>query len=255
MSRPAEPLLLRTLGGVGHYALFVAAFVRAVRRHGVPWGAVLGESYRIGVLSLPVLLVIAGFVGTNLALQGHAAFTPLGGQRLVGLFVSLAGVRELAPIIAASMVAAKAGTEMASQLGVMRIREQIDALEVMAVNPLAFLVAPRLVGILLVLPALTVLSIFVMVASGYAVAVHQLGLTGHVFLEFATTGIRPVDFLYGQIKGMIFGALICTVSCWYGYFCESGPEGVGRATNRAVVTSAVLCVALNYFLSEIMYGR
>lgn len=239
---------------VGRYAGFVARFVRAVRNHGIPWGDVLKEAHRIGIRSLPILLVIAAFIGTNLALQGWAAFQPLGGQRMVGMFVSVAGVRELAPIIAAAMVAAKAGTEMASQLGVMRIREELDALEVMAVNPLAFLVAPRLVGILLVLPALTIIGTFAMIAAGMAVAVYQLGLAPQDFLTFAADGVRPLDFVHGQVKGLLFGAIICTVSCWYGFHCEDGPEGVGRATNRAVVTSAVLVVILNYFLSEIMYG-
>lgn len=239
---------------VGRYALFVARFIQAVRRHGVPWSSVLREAYRIGIRSLPILLVIAAFIGTNLALQGWAAFQPLGGQRMVGMFVSLAGVRELAPIIAASMVAAKAGTEMASQLGVMRIREEIDALEVMAVNPLAYLVAPRLLGIMMVLPALTIVATFVMIAAAMAVSVFQLGLAPQDFLTFAADGVVPMDFIHGQIKGLLFGGIICTVSCWYGFHCEDGPEGVGRATNRAVVTSAVAVVLVNYFLSEIMYG-
>ncbi len=242
------------LAGLGRYAGFVAALVRAVRRHGVPGWSVLEAAYAIGIRSLPILLVIAAFVGTNLSLQGYAAFKPLGGQRMVGMFVGLAGVRELAPIIAASMVAAKAGTEMASQVGVMRIREQLDALEVMAVNPLAHVIAPRLLGILVVLPALTVVAIFTMIAAAYGVAVWQLDLNGDTFLRFAADGITPLDLVYGQIKGLFFGVLICTVSCWYGFECGPGPEGVGQATNRAVVTSAVLCVSLNYFLSELMYG-
>lgn len=244
----------RFLTHVGSYAWFVVDFLRAALRYGPPRGQVLIEAYRIGIQSLPILLVISAFVGTNLALQGHAAFLPLGGGRLVGMFVSLAGVRELAPIIAASMVAAKAGTEMASQIGVMRIREQVDALEVMAVNPYAFLVTPRLLGILAVLPALTIIAIFVMVLSGYLVAVHQLGLNGSTFLHFASEGIRAADFLYGALKAMYFGVVICTVSCYFGFHCERGPEGVGAATNKAVVASAVACVLSNYFMSEMLYG-
>ena len=258
MSAAAAPSLVAPvaafLSHVGRYAWFVVDFVQAAARYGPPRGQVMGEAYRIGIKSLPILLVISAFVGTNLALQGHGAFKPLGGGRLVGMFVSLAGVRELAPIIAASMVAAKAGTEMASQIGVMRIREQVDALEVMAVNPYAFLVTPRLLGILAVLPALTIIAIFTMVLSGYLVAVHQLGLNGSVFLHFASDGIRAVDFLYGALKAMYFGAVICTVSCYFGFHCGRGPEGVGAATNKAVVTSAVVCVTSNYFISEILYG-
>lgn len=243
-----------TLAAVGRYALFVWAVGDAVRRHGVPWGRALDSAWSIGIRSLPILVVIAGFVGSNLSLQGYKAFEPLGGQRMVGLFVGLAGARELAPIIAASMVAAKAGTEMASEVGVMRIQEQLDALEVMGVNPMSWIIAPRLVGILFVLPALTIISIFVMLAAAWAVAVVQLGLNSATFIQFAVDGMQPMDFVYGQAKGMVFGVIICTVSCWFGFTCEAGPEGVGRATNRAVVTSAVTCVIINYMLSELMYG-
>ena len=136
----------------------------------------------------------------------------------------------------------------------MKIREQVDALEVMAVNPLAYLVAPRLIGIMLVLPALTIIAIFVMLSSAYMVSVHQLGLAGHEFIQFASESIEPIDFLYGAFKAMFFGLIICTISCYFGFNCGKGPAGVGQATNRAVVTSSVVCIALNYFLSELLYG-
>jgi phospholipid/cholesterol/gamma-HCH transport system permease protein len=247
-------IVAKKLAGIGQYGLWVARFVRAVITHGPPKGQTLHEAYRIGVKSLPILVIISAFVGTNLALQGYNAFKPIGGQRLVGMFVALAGVREMAPIIAAAMIAAKAGTEMASQIGIMRIREQIDALEVMAVNPLAYLVAPRMIGIMLMLPALTIIAIFVMLTAAYTVSVYQLGLPGHEFIHFASEIIEPVDFLYGAIKAMFFGLIICTISCYHGFHCGKGPEGVGAATNRAVVTSSVICIVLNYFVSELLYG-
>lgn len=244
----------RAVRVVGRYALFLWDYGQAALRTRPPLGRALEESYRIGVQSLPILVVISVFVGTNLAIQGYAGFKPLGGDRLVGMFVAMAGIRELAPILAASMIAAKAGTEMASQIGVMRIREQIDALSVMAVNPYAWLVTPRLLGILLVLPALTIISMFLMVASGYAVAVWQLGLNGFDYVNFAIQGVRQVDFAYAVVKALIFGVIVCTVSCFFGFTCGKGPEGVGVATNRAVVVSAVLCTMINYFISEALFG-
>ncbi len=232
----------------------MADFVRASWNRPPPTGQVMAEAYRIGVKSLPVLLIIAVFVGTNLSLQGYNAFKPLGGQYMVGLFVSMAGVREMAPVIAAAMIAAKAGTEMATQIAVMRIREQIDALEVMAVDPLWFLVTPRLLGIALVLPALTIISIFATLLSAYLVAVWQLGLNGAQFLSFAREGLAPMDLLYCVIKGLCFGIVIAVVGCFFGFKAGRGPEGVGRATNGAVVTMSVVVVFLNYFLSELFYG-
>jgi phospholipid/cholesterol/gamma-HCH transport system permease protein len=212
------------------------------------------EAYSIGVRSLPILIVIAIFVGTNLTLQGYYAFQPIGGQNLVGMFVGLAGVRELAPIIAASMVAAKAGTHMASQVAVMRSREQIDALEVMGVNAHWYLITPRFLGILLVMPALTTLAIFGMLASSYLVAVHQLGLNGSEFLDFVRAATESRDLLICNIKAAFFGAVICMVCCYNGFYSKIGPKGVGEATNRAVVTAAVTCVVLNYLISEIAYA-
>lgn len=242
------------LATLGQFGLFVAAVGRASFTHPPPVGRAIEEAYAIGVRSLPILLVISFFVGTNLSLQGYNAFVPIGGQRLVGMFVALAGVRELAPIMVGALVAAKAGTEMASQIAVMRIREQIDALEVMAVNPHWFLVTPRFVGILVVLPALTVLSTFTMLFSAWSVAVLQLGLNSAVFLDYVVQTTGPADLLFGALKSLVFGTVICLVSCFFGFTSSPGPTGVGHATNLAVVVSAVTCVVLNYGLSELLYG-
>ncbi|MBA2322047.1 MAG: ABC transporter permease [Deltaproteobacteria bacterium] len=240
--------------GLGRFGGFLGTLVVATLTHPPPIRATFEEAYKIGVRSLPILLTISVFVGTNLSVQGYNAFAPLGGQRLIGMFVALAGVRELAPIMVAAMVAAKAGTEMASQIAVMRIRQQIDALEVMSVNPHWFLVTPRLFGIVLVLPALTVLSVFALVGASWVVAVVQLGLNGQQFIEYASATARLVDLWYCTIKAFFFGVTICVVSCYYGFESTPGPSGVGSATNSAVVTSAVACAVSNYLLSRVLYG-
>jgi phospholipid/cholesterol/gamma-HCH transport system permease protein len=239
---------------IGRFAYFCLRFVRAAVRQRPPEGMVLHHAYSIGIRSLPILVIIGAFIGTNLSIQGYAAFRPIGGERMVGMFVALAGIRELAPIIAASMVAAKAGTEMASQVAVMRIQEQIDALEVMAVDPLWYLITPRLLGIVLVMPALTTLATVVMVFTAYLAAVYQLGLSGADFLAFARQGLVPMDLVWCNLKALLFGVVICLVACFNGYFARPGPEGVGHATNSAVVTAAVICVIINYFISELAYG-
>ncbi|MEC7240042.1 MAG: ABC transporter permease [Myxococcota bacterium] len=245
---------MQALRSVGRFARFCAQFFREGLTRRPPEGEVFREAYNIGVRSLPILLIISAFVGTNLTLQGHHAFEPIGGQNLVGMFVGLAGVRELAPIIAASMVAAKAGTEMASQVAVMRSREEIDALEVMGINSRWYLIAPKFLGILLVMPVLTTLAIYGMLASAYAVAVYQLGLNGSEFVAFIFDVTETRDLLIGNIKALFFGAVICLICCYNGYNSEPGPKGVGSATNRAVVTAAVACVLLNYLISEIAYA-
>ena len=245
---------MNAIATLGRFGFFVATFARASFTRPPPIARSIEEAYSIGVRSLPILLIISGFVGTNLALQGYNAFKPLGGQQLVGMFVALAGIRELAPMMVAAMVAAKAGTEMASQIAVMRIREQIDALEVMAINPYWYLITPRFLGILIVLPALTILSIFTLVSSAWLVAVFQLGLNGHEFMAYASQTTSLSDILFTSVKAFCFGVIICLVSCFYGFNSKPGPNGVGEATNSSVVVSAVGCAALNYFLSELLYG-
>lgn len=239
---------------LGRFSMFLGTFLRSTVTNPPPISRAFVEAYRIGVNSLPILLIVSVFVGTNLAVQGYNAFRPMGGQSLVGMFVALAGVREMAPIMVASMVAAKAGTEMASQIAVMRIQEQIDALEVMAIDPHWYLVTPRLLGILLVLPALTMISIFALMLASWTVAVFQLGLNGQTFLQHAAETTHVSDLLYCTIKAFVFGLVICLVSCFYGFTSGSGASGVGRATNAAVVVAAVACASLNYLLSEWLFG-
>jgi phospholipid/cholesterol/gamma-HCH transport system permease protein len=247
--------IVNALSATGRFGVFSFRFIKVVFRHRPPIRRTLDEAYRIGVLSLPVLLTIAAFVGTNLTMQGYHAFKPMGGERMVGMFVGRAGVRELAPIIAAAMIAAKVGTEMASEIAVMRIREEIDALSVMGVNPHWYLVTPRFMATILVLPALTILSIYGMLIASYCVAVFQLGLNGQEFLEFLQRGANVTDLAYGAMKSLVFGTIICLVSCYCGFHSKPGPRGVGSATNSAVVISAVVCVMVNYIISELVYGR
>ncbi|MEZ4240431.1 MAG: ABC transporter permease [Myxococcota bacterium] len=246
---------MKLLGHLRGFAAFVVAVGRATLANPLPVGRALHEAYAIGVRSLPILLIISVFVGTNLTVQGRNAFADLGGESLVGMFVALAGVREMAPIMVASMVAAKAGTEMASQIAVMRTQEQIDALQVMAIDPHWFLVTPRLLGIVVVLPALTMISILALMLAGLIVGQVQLGLDPVAFVVQARATTAPEHLLYCAIKAVCFGIIICLVSCYCGFASDPGPSGVGRATNAAVVVSAVLSAILNYWLSTVMFGR
>jgi phospholipid/cholesterol/gamma-HCH transport system permease protein len=247
--------MIHAIAWIGKLGIYCFRLFWAVLRYGVPLRRVVEESYRIGVQSLPVLLVINGFIGSILVIQGYISFAPLGGQQLVGMFVGLAGVREAAPLMAATMIAAKAGTEMASQIAVMNTREQVDALEVMAVNPLAWLVGPRLLGILLVMPVMTTIAIATTVVAGWAVAQLQLGLDGYQYFLLVQRTLSPLDLMVAQVKALSFGAVICLVSTFCGFVAPRGPEGVGQATNTAVVVCAVISVSINFLISQVAYGR
>lgn len=247
---PVETLVRHT----GAYGLFFYECFWSSARHGLRWSRLIDEARRLGVGSFVVLATMAVFVGTNLAIQGHAAFSALGAQSLVGMFVALGGVREVCPLLAATMVAAKAGTEMTAQLAVMRSKEQIDALEVMAIDPRAELVTPSVLAIMVILPALTIISVAISIASAVVVAILQLGLESGEFMFFLMDNIGIWDLVAAMVKSLCFGAIIATVSGYFGFHSERGPAGVGRATNRAVVTMCVLCISLNFFLSASFYG-
>lgn len=212
------------------------------------------QMYQIGIKSLPVLLTVSTFVGMTLAVQGDIAFRQVGATGLLGLFCALAEFRELCPIMAAAMVCAKAGSQMAANLGTMRVKEQIDAMEVMAVDPIGFLIVPRLLACLLVMPLMVIVANLTAIAASYFVAVYQLHQDGSIFLAQVVTYVTPFDVIAGLFKGLAFGSVISVICCYYGFYATRGAEGVGQATNRAVVYSATVCVILNLFLTEILYG-
>jgi len=218
------------------------------------WLEVIREMYRIGVKGMPVLIAVSVFVGSNLALQGYHTLKLLGGQNMVGMFVSVTGIRELAPLIAAMLIGARSGVEITTTLAVMRSTEQIDAIEVMGVNPYWLLVAPRLTAILFILPFLTIFADFFCFLSGYLTAVLQLGVDSASFIEFALDNLTWGDVRISVIKAGAFGVIISMIACYYGFNSEKGPLGVGRAANRAVVMMAVVSTLVNLVLSEVFYG-
>lgn len=211
------------------------------------------ECFQIGYQSLPIVIFVAFFIGSNLAVQGYNAFKNFGGQSMVGLFVGLAGLREMAPIVAGAMVGAKAGSGMAASIASMKIRDQVDALEVLGVDPIWYLVVPRFLAIIITLPLLVIISNFCCVFAGYLVSVYQLDLGGAQYVESMTSFIGLYDIYVGMIKGLIFGVLIVIICTYFGFTTSPGPEGVGKATNKAVVAGCVFCIIANYFLTELFY--
>jgi phospholipid/cholesterol/gamma-HCH transport system permease protein len=201
-----------------------------------------------------IVCTISFFIGSTIALQGYYAFSEFGGQNLVGIFVALACVREMGPIVAGSMVAAKAGTSIAAHIATMRVKNQIDALEVMAASPYRYLMVPRFIAALLSLPLLVLFADIVTVGAGYIVSVYQLGVNPGTYTDSVTNVIGITDIYFGMIKGLVFAVFISLLSCYQGFYSLPGPEGVGKATNRAVVSICIICIIVNYLLSEIMYG-
>ncbi len=206
----------------------------------------------VGVGALFIVLFTGLFTGMVICLQSVLAFKIFNAQSLVGGSVAIALARELAPVLAGLMVSGRSGSAMATTLGTMRVTEQIDAMEVMAVNSLQYLVAPRVIATALMMPLLTILFLFVGMVGAYGVAV-SLGVDGGIFLAKIKTFVVPMDIIKGALKGMIFGASIGILSCYRGYYASGGAKGVGEATTSAVVLSSISILVLNYILDLLLW--
>jgi phospholipid/cholesterol/gamma-HCH transport system permease protein len=206
----------------------------------------------IGVQSIFIVSLTGVFSGMVLALQLTYSLRPYGAEGLVGRLVALSLLREMAPVFASLMITARAGSAMAAELGNMRVTEQIDAIKTMAVSPEQYLLAPRLLAAVLVSPMLMVLFTSVGMAGAYLVAVESLGVDLGMFLARIEDGVRGVDYGMGLVKSLVFGFLISAISCNQGFYASGGAKGVGEATTRAVVQSAVAILIANYLITSLM---
>jgi phospholipid/cholesterol/gamma-HCH transport system permease protein len=209
-----------------------------------------------GFGSLALLTMLTAFAGLNLSVQSYDAFTRFGAQDMLGFFAGVGGVRELYPVLAAVVAGARIGANVAASLANMRISEQIEALEVMAVDPMRYIVAPRLWAVTLALPLLCGYAIVVGLAASYAGAIWQLDLDAGTWLAQVSDQVRLYDLGAGVFKGLVMGWMVALISCFHGYSVSkrAGAEGVGVATNLAIVNGALVCIVFNLFLSWALYG-
>lgn len=214
---------------------------------------VIHHTLRIGLESMPIVMSVTAFVGMNIVVQGYQVMKSLGAQDMVGMFLSMAAVRELAPILAAALVGAKSGCSIASELATMKIKEQIDALEVMSVDPYRYLVAPRLIAAIIVVPMISIVALWSCIGAGYVVAQYQFGLNGVMFMNQIFDFMTMQDVFNVLIKSVVFAGVTSPILCYAGFEAKGGAKGVGEATNRAVVWGAIMIVTSNALLTAIMY--
>lgn len=214
------------------------------------------HTYQAGVGSVGLLTVLILFAGLNLSVQSYATFERFGGQDFLGMFAGIGGVRELYPVMAAVICGARIGANLAAALANMKISEQVEALEVMSVDPMRHLIAPRLWAVTLALPILCGYANVIGIGASYVGAVHQLGLDGGTFRSQLHEFVGLVDLSVGMFKGLLFGWLVALIATFHGYRAakKEGAEGVGVATNRAIVHGAVVCIVLNLVISWLLYG-
>ncbi len=207
----------------------------------------------VGVKSIFVVVLTGSFTGMVMALQSYHGFKLFSAESMVGSTVALGMTRELGPVLTALMVTARAGSAMAAELGTMRVTEQIDALYVMAANPVKHLIVPRVIAGVVMVPFLTVVSDFVGILGGYFVGVDLLNINAGVFVRNITKLVDLDDIFNGLIKAACFGLILSLVGCYKGFNTYGGAEGVGKATTEAVVLSSISILVSDYFLTAIMF--
>jgi phospholipid/cholesterol/gamma-HCH transport system permease protein len=240
------------LGDAGRMFLFLGTTLARMPRRPIRLRLLIAQIEFVGARSTGVVVLSAIFTGLVLALQGYNVLVRFGSENLVGSLVALSLTRELAPVLAALMVAARAGSAMAATIGNMAITEQLDALMSLAVDPVQYLAVPRLLGSVIVMPLLTALFALTGIFAAYLFGVAVLGLDGLAFMSNVRASVDWPDVSIGIWKSLIFGAVIGLISTYRGFGTRGGALGVGRATSRTVVESAVLVLCGDYVLTALL---
>ncbi|MFN7147647.1 MAG: MlaE family ABC transporter permease, partial [Myxococcota bacterium] len=253
--RNAPPdAMLDTLARIGRFGLFGAAVARRVVTP--PWNLpdVSRHTWLVTTRCvLPVAAVTFPF-GLVIGLQGLQIFEMFGAQRMLPSLISVAVLRELSPVLASVLVAAQGGSAFAAELGAMRIKEELDATEVMAVDSLRWHVVPRVLALVIACPILNVLGTVAGLAGGFVMAVLVKGEPAGVFLANLWAFTTPLDLVAGTLKTVVFGMVIGLVACWHGFYATGGAAGVGKGVNDTVVHAVLLFMATNYLLTSALFA-
>ena len=214
---------------------------------------ILKQMEEVGIKSIPVVLITGAFTGAVLALQSYTGFKRFNAETFVGTVVALSITRELGPVLTGLMVSGRVGSSMAAELGTMQVTEQIDALYTLAVNPIKYLIVPRLLAALIMMPVLVIFADLIGILGGYFVSVKVLHSNPYIYMERTWDYLELNDIYSGLFKAGVFGIIIATISCYQGFFTEGGAEGVGRATTKAVVFSCLLILIFNYIITALLF--
>lgn len=246
---------LDSLQEIGRMAIFAAKGVRSCFVPPCFLKETLRNMLSIGFYSIPIVGLTAIFAGMVLALQMYVGFTRYNAESAVATVVVVALTRELGPVFAGLMVAARMSSAIAAELGSMRVTEQIDALSTLRVDPFKFLVAPRMIASVITLPLLVLLADIIGVMGGFLVSVSVLGFSVGPYITQTANNCEMIDVISGLVKAAAFGFSISCFGCYCGFYSDLGARGVGKATTNAVVYSCIGILALNYLLTAVFFGK
>ena len=252
---PIGRVVLSFLEATGHLTLFVWSAVGGLFQPPFYFKQLRKQLIEIGYYSLPVVGMTAIFTGAVLALQSYSGFSRFNAESSIAIVVVLSITRELGPVLAGLMVAGRIGAAYAAEIGTMRVTEQIDALTTLSTNPYKYLVLPRLLAGLLMLPCLVLVGDIIGVFGGYLVAIHELGFAPGPYIKSTVDFLETKDVVSGLIKSSVFGFIIALMGCYHGFNSKGGAQGVGAATTHAVVSASILILLSNYFLTALLFAK
>jgi len=245
--------ILPSIQNFGFFIVFIAKSLSQLIGDKIRWNLMMTQMKSIGVNSMFIVMLTGLFTGMVLALQTGRAFQLFQAETLTGAVCALSISKELGPVLASLMITARSGSAMAAQLGTMQVTQQVDALTSMAINPMGYLVAPRIFACIAVTPILTALFDFIGILGSYLVGVHLLDINKAIFIEKIITYTDTSNIIEGMFKSAVFGLILASISCYKGFQTKGGAEGVGRSTTEAVVLSSVSILVFDYFLTALLF--
>lgn len=248
-------LTLRQVEGFGSFVLFVGRSLRQIASKDLRRVLVFRQLEFIGNRSVGIILLAGTMVGAVFGLQFGEIFRIFGAESMIGAAAGFALSKELAPVVGSFLVTARAGSAMAAEIGTMRVNEQIDAMRVMAVDPLNYLVAPRILGAMVMMPLLSVLFILAGVTSAFLIGVGMYNVDVGIFFEKIRFIVAPRHIVQGMEKAVVFGVIFSATGCFKGFHAGGGAKGVGRATTEAVVISLVTILVTDFFISYMQFEK
>jgi phospholipid/cholesterol/gamma-HCH transport system permease protein len=252
--QPIGSVFLGFLATAGRLSIFTTSAVSHCARPPYYPRMILRQMIEIGYFSLPVVGLTAIFTGMVLALQSYTGFARFSAEGAIANVVVVAITRELGPVLAGLMVAGRVGAAMAAEIGTMRVTEQVDALTTLSTNPMKYLVAPRLIAGVTMLPILVLIADVIGILGGFLVSAYKLGFNPANYLQSTWDFLEAEDVISGLVKASVFGFIVTLMGCYHGYHSKGGAQGVGAATTNAVVTASILILCFDYILTELFFA-
>ncbi len=245
---------MKFISHIGHFFIFCYGAISWIIRP--PWylKKIITQMIDIGYFSLPVVGLTTFFSGMVLALQTYNGFTEFNSETTVARVVLTSITRELGPVLTGLMVAGRVGAKMAAEIATMRVTEQIDALGTLGTRPMQYLIAPKIIASVICIPFLVLIGNTIGILGGYIIAIYKLDFNPNLYLNATLEYLQFIDVVQGTVKAAIFGLIISTVSCYFGYFATKGAEGVGYATTVSVVVSSVMILTSTYIITALFFG-